>query len=283
MVPLDGGTVAGGFRSFDGEMFVAPIGRVRDDGVDDFGDWLDDRGVGGVDGRLRHRIMAVIEEWPGVRRSYISDFTGERRSGALGNGLKDASSQSLVKRVGDGYYLTQSGYGIASRRDNQSNGYAYGRHGRLSQSETSRKRIEQHDWPLMRVMSGLSRSGAPVAAGWRGMDLLRRSRVAPDGMVYLRGPWGVGWHYVEYEQRAVGPARIDQKLSAYRDRGRSNDWPLLVICRNARHEETVRGCIDGLPVLTTHIRDVTDGAALGDGAGWRNQWGEPVMLSPAGQ
>ena len=284
VVPLDGGTLAGDFRSVRSEMFVAPIGRVRDDGVDGFGDWLDARGAVGAEGKLRQRVMGVIEEWPGVRRSYISDFMGEPSSGLLGSGLQNASSRSLAERVGDGYYLSRTGYGMASRRDNQSNGFAYGRHGRLSESATSRKRIEQHDWPLMRVMAKFSRGGCPVAAGWRGLDLLPGSRLAPDGMVYLRGPWGAGWHYVEYEQRALGPARIGEKLAPYRNRSRSNNWPLLVICRNARHEETFRECIDGLPVLTTHIKDVAEGGVLGaGGANWRNDWGDSVALSPASQ
>ena len=283
VVPLDGGTVAGGFRSVQSEMFVAPIGRVRNDGVDGFGDWLDARGAVGAEGRLRRRVMAVIEEWPGVRRSYISDFMGNPPSRLLGSGLQDASSRSLVDRVGDGYYLSRTGYSLASRRDNQSNGHAYGRHGRLSQSETSRKRIEQHDWPLMRVMSKFSRGGSPVGAGWRGVDLLPGSRIMPDGMVYLRGPWGAGWHYVEYERRAMGPAMVGRKLLAYRNQSRSNDWPLLVICRNARHEATFRQCADGLPMLTTHIGDVTDGGVLGAGTTWRNEWGESVALYPASQ
>ncbi len=108
--------------------------------------------------------------------------------------------------------------------------------------------------------------------------------IAPDGIVFLtRGPFGPGWHYMEYERSARGKRRAGRKLHGYISRHRQDDFPVLFVLWNENAERNfwVVGQPHGLRMLTTTITRLREFGAVGVEGCW-SHYGESVVVgSPA--
>ena len=99
-------------------------------------------------------------------------------------------------------------------------------------------------------------------------------------MIYLRyGPHGPGWHYLEYERSARSPSAAARKLGGFDSPLRSNDWPVLVVCRTDLAERNFqqRGLETGIRMLTTTIPRLRRHGAVGNAACW-SRYGEPAAI-----
>lgn len=81
-----------------------------------------------------------------------------------------------------------------------------------------------HDDGLMALMTEFVSWGITVANGWRSWERWGGGGIEPDGMVRLNeGPFGAGWHYVEYERSARYRSRASKKLGRYLSKPESTE------------------------------------------------------------
>ena len=101
--------------------------------------------------------------------------------------------------------------------------------------------------------------------------------MAPDAMVLLKeSPFGATWCYVEYELTATKPSKVQGKLRAYHSRLRSDDYPVLVVCRRKAIPNFLRQGA-GLRMLIAAVEDVRQQNVTGEtGTVWL-QDGNPVL------
>ena len=140
-------------------------------------------------------------------------------------------------------------------------------------------RIGEHEAGVMRLMAGFASERCAFAPGWRCQDVMGdRGTVAPDAVVWIEsGPFGAGWHYVEYERRARSPARVRAKLRGYQSDLRVNSYPLLVVCRPGV-EKAFWEAGRELEMLTTTVQEARSGPVVGrEGTVWRH-FGRPVSV-----
>ena len=109
----------------------------------------------------------------------------------------------------------------------------------LNQVKVRRGRIWQHEKGLMEYAGRLAESGLTVHAGIRcWQNILGGKALNPDAVVWFEnGPFGPGWHYVEYERYARQPSQVTRKLRGYLAEERRDNYPVLFIVGAPRIEE----------------------------------------------
>ena len=124
-------------------------------------------------------------------------------------------------------------------------------------------------------------AGLVIAAGWRDWeDLGEGGGIAPDAMGFLQdSPFGPTWAYIEYERSAISPSAAARKLGGYDSPLRSDDWPVLVVCRTDRAERNFQqaGLEKGIRMLTTTIPRLRKYGAVGNLDCW-SWYGEPAAI-----
>ena len=144
-------------------------------------------------------------------------------------------------------------------------------------------RIAKHETGAVKLVGWFAEAGCPVAPGWRFRDVMgSQGQIAPDAMIFIpQSPFGPTWFYLEYELEATGPKGARGKVRGYKSRLRSDDFPLLVVCRSNAVQHFERESA-GLPVLVAPVNEVRRGNVVGEnGTVWRHE-GEPVLRLGAG-
>ena len=260
--------------------------------------WYDgrvDRARGVMEGHPVHliplalRLLDWIEEWPGVNVRSLARMTGwswQKVRGSL-NALED---KGLIQESGGTWFLTEAGITLGCRRDGAALRWARRRFGMdkmISEQQGARRR---HEHGLLRLMAGFGEAGCDIAVGHRAGDYGLaaesgdgRTAIVPDGVVYLtEGPYGRGWHYVEYELRCQSPSSVVKKLRPYRGVNRQDDYPAVFVCRNERAERLFWELGSDVAMVTSTAELARKGALVGEGAAgrgsaWR-KFGEGVVL-----
>lgn len=126
-------------------------------------------------------------------------------------------------------------------------------------------------WTLQRL--AVTSRQVPVAAA---------PMSTPDAMIFIpQSPFGPTWFYLEYELEATGPKGARGKVRGYQSPLRSDDFPLLVVCRSNAVQHFERESA-GLRVLVAPVNEVRRGNVVGEnGTVWRYK-GEPVLRLGAG-
>lgn len=131
----------------------------------------------------------------------------------------------------------------------------------------------------MDLMGRFAGAGLAVAAGWRYWEYLGGSGgLAPDGLVWFdQGPYGPGWHFVEYERSARSESRIRRKLWGYMLEKRKNRWPVLfVVWDDAVEEVFWRIAAEAdVPMATTTLARLKENGPLDNDRCWK-VYGEPA-------
>lgn len=249
--------------------------------------WLDDADIAALlpqsisaapEGPLLHRVMGLVEQWPGIGYRPLRLMTrvsGRRLSAALQFLLE---RRLLLKPESGSHYLPhQSWLAHAARRDRVWSGRPARRFSAANLDGYYTGRIADHERGLIALMARFAEAGLPTAAGWRGiLNMGTRGQFSPDGFVHLTsGPFGPGWHCVEYERRAASPSTVDKKLSPFRALPVHERYPMLVVCR-ARAAPLFAQAAGDLPLLTATLEEVRSGPLVGVGnTVWRRH-GAPV-------
>ena len=239
--------------------------------------WSQDGGQDAV------RILRAAAEWPGMPTALARLELREKPSGRRAqNCCSRLTDLGLLVRWQDRganrYRLSRAGMKLLADLDRASAGDAW-RRIQMDRWATP-DGFEVHEYGLLEVVQQFAAAGLVVAAGWRDWENLGDSGIAPDAMIYLRyGPYGPGWYYLEYERSATSPSAAARKLRGFDSPLRSNDWPVLVVCRNAKAEENFqrRGLEKNLAMLTTTIPRFRKHGAVGNPNCW-SRYGEPAAI-----
>ena len=229
------------------------------------------------------RILQAVAEWPGMPTTMARLALGESPSGRRAqNCCKRLTDLGLLDRWQDrgGYRYRSSTAGMKLLAGLDRASEADARRRIQLDRWAQRDGFEVHEYGLLEVVQSFAAAGLVVAAGWRDWENLGNSGIAPDAMIYLRyGPHGPGWHYLEYERSARSPSAAARKLGGFDSPLRSNDWPVLVVCRTDLAERNFqqRGLETGIRMLTTTIPRFRRHRAVGCRDCW-SRYGEPVAI-----
>ena len=230
------------------------------------------------------RVLRVAAEWPGMPTTMARLELGESPSGRRAqNCCKRLTDLGLLDRWQDRganrYRSSTTGMKLLAGLDRASEADAR----RRIQLDrwAQRDGFEVHEYGLLEVVQQFAAAGLVVVNGWRDWENLGGGGgIAPDAMIYLRyGPHGPGWHYLEYERSARSPSAAARKLGGFDSPLRSNDWPVLVVCRTDLAERNFqqRGLETGIRMLTTTIPRVRRRGAVGNTGCW-SRYGEPAAI-----
>ena len=224
------------------------------------------------------RTAMLVEQWPGALRGYIKNLTG-LNGGSTTSSLRQLIDLGVAWRTAqDGYAPSKSWLAIAARRDRVWSGRPGDLFDPEKVAELYAGRIATHEEGIARLAGWFAAAGCPVAPGWRFRDIMgRQGQMAPDAMVLLKeSPFGATWCYVEYERSATKPSKVQGKLRAYHSHLRSDDYPVLVVCRRKAIPNFLRQGA-GLRMLIAAVEDVRQQNVTGEtGTVWL-QDGNPVL------
>ena len=239
--------------------------------------WSQDGGQDAV------HILRAAAEWPGMPTALARLELREKPSGRRAqNCCRQLADLGLLDRWQDrgGYRYRSStaGMQLLAGLDRASEADAR-RRIQMARWE-KRDGFEVHEYGLLEVVQSFAAAGLVVAAGWRDWENLGDSGIAPDAMIYLRyGPYGPGWYYLEFELSAASPSATARKLGGFDSPLRSNDWPVLVVCRTDLAERNFQqaGLEKGIRMLTTTIPRLRRHGAVGNTNCW-SRYGEPAAI-----
>ena len=250
---------------------------------EDIAEWIKDHDHAwwrALNSTLATRIFGCIEQWPAMRVSQIAQMVRESNRKTK-EALDPLVAAGLVVQLEKRFYMASGGMTRAAYRDRISVGTINRRLGQyLAPDGRYRRRNVRHNGGVNRLAVSFTKDWLPVAGGWRGIfNVPGVTQLAPDLMVLLReGPFGFGWHYVEYERTAVAPQQILTKTRPYRLFAHEGyPRPLIVVTeREAAEAAFVRACPD-LPMLTSTLDRAAKGFVLDIPGIWRYR-GDPVVL-----
>ena len=249
---------------------------------DRLADCLWSQGYGGGSNRL----LSLVGEWPEMR----SVFAG-RALGGDGNSkhflkvLRQLVDLRLVSRTGGRkarYRLTSRGYWVMASRDRVPNNVMLA--GVKGPVGASARRLALHEDGVMQMVGSFSQGGLATGAGWRWWEGLEGGAIVPDAMVYVGdGPFGPGWHFVEYERYVRGTFRAERKLRGYLAGDRRERWPLLIVVWNEEVEAVFHelGRAAGLLMLTATMDRLRRFGPAGNSECW-SMYGQRVYVGSWG-
>lgn len=264
------------FRGGRGWM-LPPLGR---NGVDGRfrADAMDGFPVRDPDGMHLLRVGMMVEQWPGIRARMVSIYC--HIAGAVARSmLRKLEGMGLVDCRHGKYSVTRRWLAAAARRDRVWSGRPVRHFDAERVAEYFDGRIGRHEQGVMRVVGAFAQDGCWIAPGWRCNDLMgKNGSIVPDALVWIeQGPFGAGWHYLEYEMRSMSMAHVRAKLKGYRLDIRADRYPLLMVCQPGiapKFQEEGRD----LEMLTASVREVASGPVAGsEGTVW-NCRGDAVRV-----
>ena len=272
---VDDGSVSGCREPLPGQGWV---GQVLEGGG--LGNWtlasrLESSEWAGGGGVTFNRLLDKVMEWPGVTGMFLARaFGASWSSGRLRRFIMKMRDEGYLKCYPESgllrYRLEGKAMNVLGRRD-RVNVQRFRESARHTRPASDRGHLAHEDG-VMGLMGGFYGAGLKGAAGWRSWEHLGRSGgIAPDGLVYLEhGPYGPGWHYVEYELRARGRGAAARKLRGYLSPRRGDRWPLLLVVRNEGIEGVFQelGKAGQLRMLTSTVERVKGHGAAGTGGCW---------------
>ena len=201
--------------------------------------FLEDQRFTTPDGSMIQKVLPILEQWQGLRVSHIQAFLPRQTNRSrLADTLLEMEALDLVVERDRAYYPWNAAATRAAHRDRVSRRRTAGRIGR-SDPDKGRRRLRSHDWAAAVIAAHFQNLGCPIAPGWRAVDDAGSAgKVDPDAVIYLHtSPYGLGWHYLEYERRARSDALIANKLRSYHMQARSNGWPVIFVVPNESVEQ----------------------------------------------
>ena len=238
-------------------------------------------GKGGMD---RYRVLDTAAEWPGMTVGLAKAVLGEGETGRRAQlACKALFEAGLLHRQRYRreylYLLSGNGMELMSMLDRVAPAPCT-KQTRLSLWLKGEAPV-RHDLEVIKLMAGLVRMGAPMAAGWRLWEHLGdQGGTAPDGLVFLQhSPYGPGWYLLEYEISAEAESRVASKLRGYGSDRRRYDLPLLLVAKNGKVELEFhrQGRALGLRMLTTTVDRLKLPGPVGDMGRW-SRYGEAVDI-----
>ena len=202
--------------------------------------FLEDERITTPDGATIQKLLQILEQWPGLLVSHIQALLpSQTNRSRMADVLLQMERLELAVERDRAYYPWVAAAVRAADRDRVSKGRTAGRMV-SSDPDGGRRRLRTHDQTVANIAAHFQKLGCPIAPGWRAVDDAGScGKIDPDAVIYLNtSPYQEGWHYVEYERRAVRDESILHKLRSYRMQRRSNDWPVIFVVPNEEVERS---------------------------------------------
>ena len=154
----------------------------------------------------------------------------------------------------------------------------------LQEVITEDRWLYQHEDIVLEIFAQCRKARCAFAPGWQGNTNLAGSNhsINPDGMILVTTPWGRIWCYLEVELSRRTCRAIKPRYDKYWSKGRQDDLPVLIVCRDEDAEENFRLAAaesDSPPrLLTTTLTRLKKGGMFGPGVWFGN--GQQVTLAP---
>ena len=242
----------------------------------------------GKDASLVHRILYLIEQFPGAKAPSISRAVGSRNRYVLPK-LQRLIDEDVLVEVGGHHYLSGVALGISARRDRVHFSRPSRRFGLRGDGLPGVARYREHDEAAFSIVSVFREGGFPVAGGWRGDDYSGgRDAIAPDALIYMGAgsSGGAGWYYLEYERRADSARGVANKMRGYISRlSERTLFPLLVVARSdsVAAEFRRQAAEAGHPLWAISIPSIRvdhPETIIGADTAWLDAGGKPAAFLP---
>ena len=238
--------------------------------------WSQGKGVGS------NRALSLVAEWPNMRSGFGRQcFQEESSSKYVLRLMRELVGMRLVSKRGERssrYRVNGRGYSVLAARDRVPSGVMLA--GVKGPEGHAVRRMEAHEEGVMRCVGGMMENGVFAAAGWRSWEGVERGAIVPDAMVNVtEGPYGPGWHYLEFERYVRGEFRARRKLKGYAASDRREVWPLLMVV----WDDSVEGVFHrvgselGVLMLTTTMERLRRHGPAGNASCW-SMYGRGVYL-----
>ena len=237
----------------------------------------------GDSGQLKSGLIDCALEWPGATASLakshqpaVGDIARVQQE------LNKLAEKKFLKKIKldgrtNGFVIETKGHDFAATRDEVFSGIIPNRARCIEGGRPPT--VRRHELGLRSLIAEFYDAELAAAAGDRSWEHLGgRGGIEPDAIVRLNdGPFGPGWHYVEYELRARGRRRAAAKLRSYASFMRQDNCPLMCVLRDERVEAAFQevGLEAGIALLTTTVKRLREVGAL---ACW-SMYGKPVQIS----
>ena len=135
------------------------------------------------------------------------------------------------------------------------------------------RRLFRHEHGLKSQVKHLLAQGILAAHGDRSWENMGKEGggISPDAIVKLReSPHGPGWCNFEFELSARGPTKVRGKLRGFDSKLRWNNFPLMVVCYNAKAEDNFHkmAAPRGIKLMTTTLARLAEHGPLENGECW---------------
>ncbi|MXV79512.1 MAG: hypothetical protein F4X58_07605 [Chloroflexi bacterium] len=225
-----------------------------------------------LSGQLAYRLFLLVAEFPAMRPGWLRELAGGSTS-AVRAALGRLLDTGLVVQFEGGFFLAERGMKRAANLSRVRAAVVRNRHGAYLEGRY-RRREQQHNDGINRLVLAFAREGARVFAGWRGeLNIPGLTQVRPDLLLLVaEGPFGAGPYAVEYERSTATRTDLARKLGPYRRAAAAGQGlPVLFVCERADAAQRFIAARGPLALLATGL----ESALAGPLTGARTIWSEP--------
>ena len=224
-------------------------------------------------------ILELVAEWSGLRRKDLARRLKRSRNLVIDPVVNEMLAGEWLQEVGGMLYLARTGVLHVARRDRVSPDTVWARvNAAIKQDHRPVGPHRRHTIVVNEVMVHLHENGITAYAGWRAVQNLADTQLAPDLVIFAHSVFGMGVYYIEVERTARHPEQVADKsnpwLMAFQAGGPTR---VIFIVEQTEVEGLFQALGNQLPLFTSSLRDVRSGPLRGDDTVWRLR-GRPVPL-----
>ena len=217
------------------------------------------------------RILDLVEEWHGLRVRDLGRLLGRSRKEvqeAVARMVQDQWLQDVEGML----YLGRQGVLYVAGRDRVSPGSVRTRvDNAVRQDHKKVGSQRRHTTAVNETMVRLCKAGITPHAGWRATMDLGSTQLAPDLAIVLETALGSSIYCIEVERTAKHPEKVSDKIHPYRTAFEDGELTgmagkvagVIFIVELPSAEDLFQRLGQGLPLVTTTLRDIRRGPLLG--------------------
>ena len=223
--------------------------------------------------------LDLVAEWSGLRRKDLARRLKRSRKRVIDPAVDEMLAGEWLQEVGGMLYLARTGILHVARRDRVSPDTIQARVAaaiKLDHQPVGAHR--RHTVAVNEVMVLLHESGIPAYAGWRAVESLAGTQLAPDLVIVAQSVYGMGIYYIEVERTAQYPEQVADKINPWSVAFHAGVLARVIfIVERPEVEDLFQNLGQEVPMFTSTLRDVRGGPLRGDVTVWRLR-GRPVPL-----
>ena len=231
------------------------------------------------------RILDLVEEWHGLRVQDVGRLLSRSRK-EVQEVMDRMVQDQWLRDVAGMLYLDRQGVLHVAARDRVSPGLVRTRvDNAIKQDHKQVGSQRRHTIAVNETMVRLYKAGITPYAGWRAVMNLGSTQLAPDLAIVLETSLGPRIYCIEVERTARYPERVSDKIYPYRTAFENGELSgmagkvagVIFIVELPSAEDLFRRMGQGLPLLTTTLRDIRRGPLHGQRTVFRFE-GKPIAL-----